>query len=1535
IGGALLALFVLASVASASLGRIAPVQDPWFILTPPPGGRPVEPRTFWLYLPLFQYSVPAVPPTATPTPTVQHTATATATPSRTPTPTPTGAIFPAIVRELIVAPGEPGPVYALTNSQLLLVSTDRGETWQQAQQGVPAAVGRAGLGMDYANPSTLYLGTAAGLFRTNASGQWEFQHTVRTHALSVEYSRPTTLWAAPNWGHDFGGGVMVIKSDDGGQIWRAASGDLSGWTAANPIIIDPDDPNTLYLTTSTKYGGGILYRGTNAGNWRWLPLPIMGYYVNTGLAFDNGANSLYMGSRNPGKLWRSLNANTPTPEDVQWQLVHDFGANKSVVPLAVGWGPQGAALYVNLTDTTDWSTQLMRSDDGGSTWQALILPPGPPPPPSNQYQLIVNGYPAIRQIADYRTQDRYATSFAGLHRKIGYNDWTLVNNAAPRPKFVYSPANSSVIWSGLTPRCLAGGPDEPMYKSTDGGRTWAEAPAGLNLQPVVAHPTNVNRIYAFGCDGVYLTSDGGATWQHQDSDIWRAYFVSDIAPVDPSWTTVYASGISEGGGGMVARSSNGGATWQQVTPLYEEIWGVTDVWVDPTHPSRVYFVEPNGVWRSLNGGDTWQRFTAGLENVLWAPGRETYGLLEIINRLDDPSRLYVGTVAGLYEGFDYGQTWQKISGYSWDNQPVDGLLADGSNGVWLNSPDGAFYLYFGYATPTPTPPAGASPTPTPTPTPSDCSNMLVNGGFETNEAWIIRTNPVLAAYVNAPVHSGDRAMRTGIAQGGANVASYSPVEQAVVVAGLGRSEVRFWRINVWGDGASGQATAAPPDPKMLPRSEAELRQLLNRDASDRPLAPLGADFFYVLAIRSDGSLVWLLTERINNPTWREATSLDLTPYAGQTLRLQFGTYNNGTGGISRTIIDDASLNICPQNATPSATPTRTATHTATPTPTGAGASPTPTATRTAIPTAAPGVVRTPYWAGRLNLPVGSRPHGVAVNASHDSVYMDTRVYVAFHGIDHSGHTLGVVNEYLSLQAQIDLGSATQGPNGVALIPSSGRVVVANRQTSNATVVDPVLGAVVGTIPTGSMPDGVVIAGSYGYIANYGSDTVTVFDPVTLAVVQTLSGVGHEPAMFASDPGGDEVFLTAHGSNQVYHLRGTSVLGHWDNVPAPYGIAYDPASRRLYVANRGPAHTVTVIDVYLDQIVGAIEVGKEPYVLLVNPRTGRLFVACGDEMKIYDTLNWSLITSIPVPAGADEGIASDPMLTRVFVTSQESDALTVIQDDGQPQVVFASDRDGNSEIYRMWPDGRNQVRLTFTADAFETAPAGSRDGRWIAYERHDAGSPATSQIWVMSRDGRAATMLTEGPFNHRNPAWSPDSQKIAFESDRDGDWDIYIFDLTTHTISKVTNNTTHEMQPNWSFDSDRIVYTSDLYTPNGEIFVMHADGSNAQRLTVNFGGDGDPSWEPSFGRIVFWGSRPQGQALYTMRPDGTDISLLVPQLLGPGSPAWGFEGDAIVFSGYRPGNGYSEILRVQPDGSGLVLLTHNEVNFDYAPGWLGG
>jgi YVTN family beta-propeller protein len=573
-------------------------------------------------------------------------------------------------------------------------------------------------------------------------------------------------------------------------------------------------------------------------------------------------------------------------------------------------------------------------------------------------------------------------------------------------------------------------------------------------------------------------------------------------------------------------------------------------------------------------------------------------------------------------------------------------------------------------------------------------------------------------------------------------------------------------------------------------------------------------------------------------------------------------------------------------------------------------------------------VPTPYWAGQLNLPAGSRPHGLAVNAAGN------RIYVAFHGVNHSGRTLGVVNEVLSLQAQIDLGPAAQGPNGVAVIPGSGRVVVANRQTANASVVDPATGALVQNIPADLLPNGVIVAGDYGYIANYGNDSVTVFDPTTLTMIRTLYGVGHEPALLAGDPEAGDAYLTAHGSDQVFYLHDGQVIGQWNGVPAPYGVTYDPSSRRLYVANRGAAHTVTVIDVYLDQVVGTIDLGREPFVLTVNPASGHLFVACGDEVRVYDTFDWSLVASIPVPPGAEEGIAFEPRLSKVFVASADSNALTAIQDQGPAQVVFASDRDGNGEIYRMLPDGRNQVRLTFTADAWEGAPAGSPDGRWIAYERVDIDSGNPSQIWLMSRDGRGATMLTDGPFSNLHPTWSGDSRKIALASDRDGDWEIYVLDVATRSLVKITDNTSDDLHPDWSKINGRIAFTSYRTPSNGEISTMAGDGSDLQQVTSSYD-DAGPSWSSTATRIAFWGSRPQGQALYTMKSDGTDITLLAPQSLRPGEPAWGYVGDAILFSGYRLGSGYSEIMRINADGSGLVLLTNNEVNFDYAPGWLPG
>ena len=159
-------------------------------------------------------------------------------------------------------------------------------------------------------------------------------------------------------------------------------------------------------------------------------------------------------------------------------------------------------------------------------------------------------------------------------------------------------------------------------------------------------------------------------------------------------------------------------------------------------------------------------------------------------------------------------------------------------------------------------------------------------------------------------------------------------------------------------------------------------------------------------------------------------------------------------------------------------------------------------------------------------------------------------------------------------------------------------------------------------------------------------------------------------------------------------------------------------------------------------------------------------------------------------------------------------------------------------------------------------------------------------------------------------------------------------VTSGAVTRLANHPSADLGPDWSRASGRIAFQSNRIGPNSEIFSMAADGSDVRRLTVNPNGDASPSWSPLADRLAFWGTREQ-QGLYTMAADGSSIVLLVPQALRPSAPAWGFVGETIVFSGYRAGSGHSEVFRIEANGSGLALLTFNEVDFDYAPDWLPG
>lgn len=132
-------------------------------------------------------------------------------------------------------------------------------------------------------------------------------------------------------------------------------------------------------------------------------------------------------------------------------------------------------------------------------------------------------------------------------------------------------------------------------------------------------------------------------------------------------------------------------------------------------------------------------------------------------------------------------------------------------------------------------------------------------------------------------------------------------------------------------------------------------------------------------------------------------------------------------------------------------------------------------------------------------------------------------------------------------------------------------------------------------------------------------------------------------------------------------------------------------------------------------------------------------------------------------------------------------------------------------------------------------------------------------------------LTNNSAQDMQPSWSPDGERIAFASNRDGKTEIYVMDTDGSNVLRLTNNEASDGFPRWSPDSRKILFLSDR-DGNPEIYVMDADGSNQTRLTKNSADERSPSWSPDGNRIAFASNRdnpnPYNFDIYEMDAEGS-------------------------------------------------------------------
>jgi hypothetical protein len=192
----------------------------------------------------------------------------------------------------------------------------------------------------------------------------------------------------------------------------------------------------------------------------------------------------------------------------------------------------------------------------------------------------------------------------------------------------------------------------------------------------------------------------------------------------------------------------------------------------------------------------------------------------------------------------------------------------------------------------PTPPPTPSPTPTPPPAPPGCTERVANGGFESTSDWVIPITAKTAGYSPAVSHSGSRSMRGGIVAPASPLHSYSSFRQTVTIPSNATSAtLRFWLYPLsTGTAAVGGPTRPAPATVQRALHMGDAQYLLILNQSDTWI----------------GTVFW---ERRSDGTWI-SRQYDLLGYAGQTIKLHFGVYNNGYGGITAMYVDDVSLQVC-------------------------------------------------------------------------------------------------------------------------------------------------------------------------------------------------------------------------------------------------------------------------------------------------------------------------------------------------------------------------------------------------------------------------------------------------------------------------------------------------------------------------------------------------------------------------------------------------------------------------------------------------
>ncbi len=249
------------------------------------------------------------------------------------------------------------------------------------------------------------------------------------------------------------------------------------------------------------------------------------------------------------------------------------------------------------------------------------------------------------------------------------------------------------------------------------------------------------------------------------------------------------------------------------------------------------------------------------------------------------------------------------------------------------------------------------------------------------------------------------------------------------------------------------------------------------------------------------------------------------------------------------------------------------------------------------------------------------------------------------------------------------------------------------------------------------------------------------------------------------------------------------------------------------------------------------------------------------------------------------------------------------------IVDTKEDKSNSHIWMVSFDGTNDRQITFSQDS-ETSPRWSPDGKYLSFTSSRPGKAKGNQVWLLDRNGGEAMQLTELKGRLQGYEWSSDSKRLAlvigdpdpeaeataspspggpggsatpkapkpividrYRYKQDGQGYllsgrhsyIYLYDIATKKLERLTKSKWDESSPSWSPDSARLAFMSNHgddpdRDPSAQLFVADAQaGATEKQLTgaSNRASRARPEWSPDGKWIVFLEGDEKKYGAYSM------------------------------------------------------------------------